>query len=119
MSKEFLQESKMTDSYVDQAAEWANSLTRVETRGPSDQPNAWRRLESRYGIPAHTFWSLRYRRPRDIAVSIYMRLQAAYQAECERQTKRLLHEIEITKKVAGASHAAVVAAEALVGEEET
>jgi hypothetical protein len=117
VSKKFLQESKMTDLYVDQAAEWAKALTRSETRGPSDQPHAWRRLEARYGIPSQTFWSLRYRKPRDIAVSIYMRLQAAYQAECERQTNRLLHEIEITKKIAGASHAAVVAAEALVSEE--
>jgi hypothetical protein len=104
-------------TYVDQAAEWAKALTRTETRGPGDQPGAWRRLEARYGISAHTFWSLRYRKPQDIAVSIYMRLQAAYQAECERQMRQLEHEIEITKAIAGPNHPAVVAAETLVGEE--
>lgn len=106
----------MTDTYVDQAAEWAKALTRSETRGPGDQPNAWRRLEARYGIPEYAFWSLRYRKPKDVAVSLYMRLQAAYRAECERQQRRLMHEIEITKEIAGANHAAVRAAEALVGE---
>lgn len=115
MSKEFFQESKMTDTYVDQAAEWAKSLTQSETRGPGDQPNAWRRLEAKYGIPEYAFWSLRYRKPRDIAVSLYMRLHAAYQAECERQQRRLMHEIEVTKEIAGTDCAAVRAAEALVG----
>lgn len=106
-------------SYVDQAADWAKALTRSETRGPGDQPSAWRRLEARYGISTHTFWSLRYRKPQDIAVSIYMRLQAAYQAECERQRRHLEHEIEITKAITGASNPVVAQAEALVRAEET
>lgn len=105
-------------AYVEQAAEWAKSLTQSETRGPGDQPNAWRRLEARYGIAEYTFWSLRYRRPKDIAVSIYARLQAAYQAECDRQMRQLQHEIEITKTITGPDHAAVLAAEALVGEKD-
>jgi hypothetical protein len=119
IAHEGLQMSKkvLPMTYVDQAAEWAKELTRSETRGPGDQPNAWRRLEARYGISAHTFWSLRYRKPQDIAVSIYMRLQAAYQAECERQMRRLEHELEITKAIAGASNAVVVKAQAVVGEE--
>lgn len=106
-------------SYVDQAAEWAKELTRSETRGPGDLPRAWQRLEARYGISEHTFWSLRYRKPQDIAVSIYMRLQAAYQAECERQMRRLEHELEITKAIAGASDPVVGEVQALVGQEET
>lgn len=107
----------MTDAvYVDQAAEWAKALTRTETRGPGDQPSAWRRLEARYGISSHTFWALRYRKPKDIAVSVYARLSAAYQAECEKQMRRLQHDIEITKAITGPDHVAVRAAEALVGE---
>jgi hypothetical protein len=80
--------------------------------------NAWRRLEARYGVPWRAFWSLRYRRPNEIAATIFLRLEAAYQAECERQMRRLKHEFEITKAKAGAVHPAVVAAAAVVGEDD-
>ncbi len=106
-------------TYVDQAAEWARALTRTETRGPGDQPSAWRRLEARYGISVHTFWSLRYRKPQGIDVSIFVRIQAAYVAECSRQKRRLEHELEITKTIAGASHPAVVEAQAVVDQEDS
>lgn len=77
-----------------------------------------RRLEARYGIPWRTFWSLKYRPPSDVFVSIYNRLQAAYQSECERQMRLLAHEIEIAK-AKGLSHSPAVAkAEALVANEE-
>jgi hypothetical protein len=112
-----LRRSVVTDTAaVDQAAAWAKGLTHSEARGPGDMENAWRRLEVRYGVPWRAFWSLRYRRPNEIAASIYLRLQAAYEAECERQMRRHQHELEITRTKAGASHPAVVAAEALVGE---
>jgi len=101
---------------VDQAAQWASRLTHAESRGPGDIENAWRRLEARYGVPWRAFWALRYRRPRDIAASIYLRLQAAYQAECERQMRLLTHELEITKAIVGPDSAAVAAAQAVVGE---
>ena len=108
----------MTDAaYIDRAAEWADWLTRTESRGPGDRENAWGRLERRYGIPPRAFWSLRYRRPKTLIVSIYFRLQAAYQAECQRQMRKLQHELAITKATAGADSAAVRAATALVGED--
>jgi hypothetical protein len=115
--KDSLRRSLVTDTTaVDQAASWAKRLTLTEARGPGDMENAWRRLEARYGVPWRAFWSLRYRRPNEIAASIYLRLQAAYEAECERQMRRLQHEIEITKAKTGAHHPDVVAIEALVGE---
>lgn len=101
---------------VDQAADWARELTRAEARGPGDIENAWRRLEHRYGVPASTFWGLRYRKPKDVLASVYIRLRAAYQAECERQIRKLQHEITITKAIAGAAGAAVRAASALARE---
>jgi hypothetical protein len=101
---------------VDQAVSWARRLTHSESRGPGDMENAWRRLEAKYGIPWRSFWSLRYRRPNEIAASIYLRLQAAYEAECERVLRRTRHELTITKAKAGAAHAVVAAVEALVGE---
>ena len=100
------------DPCVEQAGTWAQALTQSESRGPGDLRNAWRRLEHRYDIPAQTFWSLRYRQPSQIAASIWQRLGQAYEAECDRQMRRLQHEIEITRQIAGASHPAVGAAQA-------
>jgi hypothetical protein len=105
-------------AYVDQAAMWAKRLTQTEARGPGDMENAWRRLEARYGVSWRTFWALRYRRPREITAYLFDRLKAAHAAECERQMRRLQHDIEITKAIAGPDAPAVRAAEALVGEDE-
>lgn len=107
----------MTDvTAVDQAMSWARRLTHSESRGPGDMENAWRRLEAKYGIPWRAFWSLRYRRPNEIAASIYLRLQAAYEAECERVLRRTRHELALTKAKAGTAHTVVAEAEALVGQ---
>lgn len=110
----------MSDAaFVDQAATWAKALTASEARGPGDMENAWRRLEARYGVPWRAFWALRYRKPRDITAAIFHRLAAAHAAECERQMRRLRHDIETTRKIAGPDAAAVVAAQAVVDEDET
>ena len=78
--------------------------------------NAMRRLETRYGIPWRIFWTMRYRPPTDVLTGVFVKLGAAYRAECERQERLLRHEIEITKLKTGTVSAAVRAAEALVGE---
>ena len=106
----------MTDAaFVDQASEWARDLTNREARGPGDIANAWRRLEMRYGVTWRTFWALRYRKPAALTAYTFNLLRAAYLAECERQTRKLQHDIAITKAITGASHPAVDEAEALVG----
>ncbi len=110
----------MSDAaYLDEAERWSKDLTRMRSRGPGDLENAMRSIEREYGVDYWTLWRLRYRRSavRDIGVSAYMRLKAAYQAECERQMRKLKHEIEITEQIAGADATAVVAAKALVGED--
>jgi hypothetical protein len=111
----------MSDAaYIADAAKWSKELTRMRARGPGDTDNAMRQIEREYGIDYGYQWSLRYRvdRLKFISHSIYLRIHGAYQAECDRQMRKLQHEIEITKAVAGASHAAVVAAEAVVGAED-
>ena len=116
VGKEFLQGGEMSEvALVDEAAGWAKRLTQQEARGPGDIENAWRRLESRYAIPWRTFWALRYRKPRDLTAAIYQRLKIAYESECERQLRRLEHELEVTRKTAP-SHRYVQQVEALVGE---
>ena len=113
-------ESKMSDAYLEDAARWSKDLTRMRTRGPGDIENAMRSIEREYGVDYWTLWRLRYRRSslRDIGVSAYMRLKDAYQHECQRQMRKLQHEIQVTEQIAGADAAAVAAAKALVGEGE-
>lgn len=101
---------------VEQSAFWARELTQRESRGPGDIEASWRRLARRYGVPLRTFWALRYKPPKSVSADTYLRLCAAYQAECERQMRRLAHELEITKATAGAGHAVVDAAAALVAQ---
>lgn len=103
---------------VDRAIEVSKELTRMEVRGPGDTPGAWRRLEARYGVDYGTFWALRYRRPAAIFSHILRRIEHAYAAECERQTRRLQHELDITRARLGASHPVVLACEASLGAED-
>lgn len=106
-------------AYIDNAEQWSKDLTRMKVRGAGDTENAMRQIEREYGIDYGTLWKLRYRRSsiRDIGVSVYMRLQAAYQAECQRQLQKLKNEITITEEIAGPDCNHVRAAKALVGEE--
>jgi len=102
---------------VEQSALWARELTRREARGPGDIESAWHRLARRYGVPFRTFWALRYRPPKTICADLYLRLCAAYQAECERQMRKLAHEIEIAKATVGHLDPVLVAAARVVEED--
>lgn len=117
MPQNKLTDGQMSDAaYLDQAATWSKDLTRMRARGPGDMENAMRSLERDYGIDYWFIWQLRYRRDRlkFLSVSVYDRLKAAYQAECERQMRKLKHEIAATEQIAGARLASVRAATALV-----
>jgi hypothetical protein len=106
------------DPTVLDARGWAEALLAREYRGPGDTIDAaMHRAETRHGIPAETFWALRYRPPKDIVARTYFRLKAAYQAEVSAQEARLRHEIEMTRKVRGDAAAAALLdeAEALLG----
>lgn len=90
----------------------------MKARGPGDTENAMRQIEREYGIDYGFLWSLRYRRDRlkIISVSVYEQIAAAYRAECERQMRKLQHEITITEKIAGASNSVVASARAVLDE---
>jgi hypothetical protein len=108
-------ELQMSDAvYIDRAVTWSKDLTRMKSRGPGDVENAMRRVEREYGIDYGFLWSLRYRRDqlKVISVSVYERIAAAYRAECERQMRKLQHEIEITEAIVGAADPVVAAAKA-------
>ncbi len=123
MSKDALHsEQKMSDAYVLDAQRWTESLVDREHRGPGDTIDAamWR-AEQKFGIDRGIFWSLRYRPPHDIVVSVYMRLKAAYEHEVARQEARLAHELMLAK--AAGLHAnnsiAVAQAEAFLDKKES
>jgi hypothetical protein len=100
---------------IDQARSMANELVLRESRGPGDMPNAMRRLESKYGIPAATLFHLRYRNPKRIWADVFLQLQSAYEAAREHQLRQLQQQVEIAKARGTAPHR-VRAAEALVGD---
>lgn len=103
-------------AYLDNAARWSKDLTRMRSRGPGDTENAMRSIERDYGVDYWTLWRLRYRRSslKDIGVSAYMHLKAAYEAECERQMRKLENEITATEAIAGPDSHSLRAARALV-----
>jgi hypothetical protein len=107
----------MSDTaYLDQAAVWSKDLTRMKSRGAGDIENAMRQIEREYGIDYGFLWSLRYRRDRlrIISISVYEGIRAAYRAECERQMRKLEHEIRITEEITGAHSHSIRSAKALV-----
>jgi hypothetical protein len=103
--------------YIDAAQKWSKALTRMKSRGIGDTENAMRLIEREYGIEYGFLWSLRYRRERlrTISISVYESIRAAYRAECERQKRKLDHEIYITEKIAGPDNSAVASARATLG----
>jgi len=103
-------------STVEQAATWARELTRRESRGPGDIEASWRRLARRYGVPLQMFWRLRYRPPKTVSAEVYLRLCGAYRAECDRQMRKLAHELDITEAIAGPDHHLVASAATFVCE---
>lgn len=108
----------MSDATVGDARQWANMLVSNEHRGPGDTlEGAMHRASQKTGIDFSTFWSLRYRPPKDILTGVYFRLQAAYQNEVERQRARLEHELTIAK-AAGLDAPVVAQIEAALSSQE-
>ena len=88
----------MEDLPVIQAKGWADGLIRASHRGPGDTTDAAiHRAAVKHGLDPRVLWRLRYRTPKDLLASVYLKIKAAYEAECERQEARLRHELEITK----------------------
>lgn len=94
-------EQKVTDvSAVDDAAYWADALVKRAHRGPGDTVDAaMHRAARKHGVPERILWSLRYRRPKDVMASIYLKLHAAYEAECKRQEAILEHQLEVARSL--------------------
>ena len=105
-------------SIVDEAAGWADFLVRREHRGPGDTVEAARQRAARkHRLPEQLLWALRYRKPKRIWADLYVKLEQAAAAECERQEEKLRHELEITKRLPPTADrlALIAETEALLG----
>jgi hypothetical protein len=115
--KKSLRKEKAMPCAVAEAREWAKFLVNRESRGPGDRENAMGRLARRHGITRGLLWSLLYRPPKDMLVSKFMSLQAAYIAECARQEAALRHERQITEAKTLLGETLTRAADFVAGEE--
>lgn len=83
---------------VDEAAYWAAKLTDEAAKtGKTD--TALETVARQTGVNTSTLWRLRYRKPKDLAVSVYMKLKAAFEAAEKRQTERYHHEEAIARSL--------------------
>ena len=81
--------------YVAEAAEWAARLTNEAERKTGKTDTALETVARQTGVNQSTLWRLRYRKPKDLAVSVYMKLKAAFEAAEKRQYERSQHEATI------------------------
>ena len=101
---------------VDAASTWTEAMVRRESRGHGDTDNALQRLSRRYGISYRTLWGLKYRKPKDIWATVYLKIQAAYECELERQRGFLANEIAIAQAKGWASQDLLDEAKIVLGE---
>lgn len=80
---------------VAEAAEWASLLTNEAERKTGKTDTALEAVARQTGVNQSTLWRLRYRQPKDLAVSVYMKLKTAWEAVQQRQFERMQHELEV------------------------
>ena len=115
MCKKLLRVAQMHKADVLEARTLLAEMFGWEYAGHGDTENALRRIGTRHGLSFGEVWSLRYRPPKRIFSDLLKRLRDAHAAECERQLRKLAHELEVTARVAGAHHPVVVEVQAVLG----
>lgn len=100
--------------YVAEAAQWADKLTNDAEQTHGSKEAALEAVARKTGVNHSTLWSLRYRKPKDIAVSIYMKLKGAYERELMRQEGLLRHDNEIRRAKVGNADSLVVKTDAFL-----
>lgn len=100
---------------VDQASSWADEMVMRDLRGPGDLDNALHRVGRRIGVGYRLLWNLRYRRPKDINATAYLKIWSAWEAIKDHQMRALEHDIARTRAEAGNDHHSLAEAEAVLG----
>jgi hypothetical protein len=99
---------------VNEAAQWAAKLTDDAERKTGKTDTALETVARQTGVNQSTLWRLRYRKPKDLAVSVYMKLKTAFEAAEQRQTERLNHEATIARSLGDANSSVLLRATDLV-----
>lgn len=99
---------------VDQASYWADEMVKHEMRGPGDLTNALERVGRRSGVGYRLLWALRYRRPKDLTATAFLKLWSAWADMKENQMRALEHDIARTRAEAGNGHHYLDEAEAVL-----
>lgn len=102
---------------VELATHWVNLMVQREARCPGDTVNAMRRLSNRHSVPYSLLWSLKYRPPKDLYVSVFEKLEAAYAKQLQKQQSLLDQERKLTEAKTGIGARIVAAVNALDCEE--
>ena len=89
--------------FVAEAAEWAVRLTNEAERKTGKTDTALETVARQTGVNQSTLWRLRYRKPKDLAVSVYMKLKTAFEASEQRRIERLEHEMAIARSLGEAT----------------
>lgn len=89
---------------VNEAAKWAAKLTDEAERKTGKTDTALETVARQTGVNQSTLWRLRYRKPKDLAVSVYMRLKAAFEAAEKRQYERDKHAATIAGSLGAANN---------------
>lgn len=98
---------------VEMAGHWVNTMVMREAKCPGDTINAMRRLSNRHHVPYSLLWSLKYRPPKDLYVSVFEKLEAAYAKELRSAVSALDHERKLTEAKTGIGARIVAAVNAL------
>jgi oligoribonuclease NrnB/cAMP/cGMP phosphodiesterase (DHH superfamily) len=107
--KSLREDQKMNGEFlVEEAKGFAQVLVDREYSGPGQMERAMERASQKTGVDYGTFWSLRYRKPKDILASVYFRLKAAYEDECARQERLYNIDRAITKAVKNDTDTALI-----------
>lgn len=115
--EKFLRSMQMPDD-VAEAQAWSRALVHCEYRGPGDLTAAIGRVAGHLQVSYGALYSLRYRPPKSVPTRVYKRLEAAYQAMCEKQERLRSRERKITLGETPIAAALVRAADALAGAKE-
>lgn len=102
---------------VEAAAHWVSSMVQREAKCPGDTINAMRRLSNRHGVSYSLLWALKYRPPKDLYVSVFEKLEAAYEKELRSAVSALDHERKLTEAKSWVGARIVAAVNALDREE--
>lgn len=86
-------------STAEQATFYVREMALRESRGNGDTQNALQRVCMKYGLSFWPMEHLRRGKAKSVDSELYRKIRKAYVSFCEREIKKLQHEIAIEKAI--------------------